>query len=315
MTAQAASAVLAYEQSAPEGPTVGPAGWILNVCSLDLPERGWRSRGGDISATHPDRPGETSLVLNTSSPPTTGIPVAIAFGPDDAAYITDEGRRSIVRVAPDGRVEDFISEWQGAPLNGPNDLAFTPAGDLFFTDPWGSSAERPIGNLFGFDRASGELHRLRTGMRFPNGVAIRGDRLYVAETLTNTVWVWDIIGPGMATGERLFCRCPEVPDDPTQGPDGMCFDAAGNLYVAHIGTGAIVVFDSNGVELERIPTGGPRATNVCFGGPDHDQLFVTQDDLGQVLRFDIKVVGARLPYCPSLRHDHPWSARLPLAPA
>jgi sugar lactone lactonase YvrE len=86
----------------------------------------------------------------------------------------------------------------------------------------------------------------------------------------------------------------------------MCFDAEGNLYVAHIGSGSIVIYDRDGRELERIPTGGPTPTNVCFGGPNYDELFVTQDDLGAVLRFRLGIPGARLNFCPSLDPDHAW---------
>ena len=90
----------------------------------------------------------------------------------------------------------------------------------------------------------------------------------------------------------------------------MCLDAEGNLYVAHIGSAAIMVYDSDGRERERIPTGGPTPTSVCFGGPNLDELFVTQDDLGAVVRFRLGIPGARLSFCPSLDPARPWAAML-----
>jgi gluconolactonase len=301
----------AENQPAPEGPVVGPSGWILNVCSLTQAEHGLAFRGGDISATHTAEPLVTHRILNTSTDAVTGIPASLAFGPDGALYITDEGRRSIVRVAPDGGVSDFIQEFEGQPLNGPNDLSFDGAGNLFFTDPWGSGPDNPIGSVFGYDWQTGNLHRIATGMRFPNGIIVRESRLYVAETFLNRIWVWDVTGPGQATGKEEFAVCPEVPGAELVGPDGMCFDRSGNLYVAHIGTGAIVVLDQLGTEIERIPTGGVKTTNVCFGGPDHDELFVTQENLGAVLRFRLGVPGDRLQFCPSRVEDHPWLTLLP----
>jgi gluconolactonase len=298
--------LFAEHQSAPEGPVAGPDGWILNVCSETQPNRGWSARGGDISATHVERPLETRRIFNTSTEEVIGIPAALAFGPDAALYVTDEGRRAIVRVGADGRIADHISTWAGGRLNGPNDLSFDPAGNLFFTDPWGSGPDRPIGNLFGYDWTAGELHRLRTGLRFPNGIVVRDSRLYVAETITNRIWVWDITGPGQAANEMEFCVCPDQAGLEWGGPDGMCFDDEGNLYVAHIGSGSIVIYDTDARELDRIPTGGPTPTNVCFGGPDFDELFVTQDDLGAILRFRLGVRGQRLSFCPSLVPVHPW---------
>jgi hypothetical protein len=53
---------------------------------------------------------------------------------------------------------------------------------------------------------------------------------------------------------------------------------------------------------------------VCFGGPDHDSLFVTIDDLGTMVRIPTGVLGYRLPFCPSARDDHPWSKMLPDSP-
>jgi gluconolactonase len=91
----------------------------------------------------------------------------------------------------------------------------------------------------------------------------------------------------------------------------MCFDRAGRLYVAHLGTGCIVVFDPTGVEVDRIPTGGVKTTNVCFGGPAHDELFVTQENLGAVLRFRLGVQGDTLNFCPSTDPAHPWRSMLP----
>jgi gluconolactonase len=304
------SELFADRQPAPEGPVVGPVGWILNVCSEDKPGFQGPARGGDISATNLSRPLATRTVFSTSTADLTGIPAALAFGPDQALYVTDEGRRSIVRVGADGVISDHISSWAGGRLNGPNDLSFDPAGNLFFTDPWGSGPDAPIGNLFGYDWSAGQVHRLRTGLRFPNGIVVRESRLYVAETITNRIWVWDVTGPGQAANETLFCECPSQAGLEWGGPDGMCFDAEGNLYVAHIGSGAIVVYDPDGIERDRISTGGPTPTNVCFGGPNHDELFVTQDDLAAVLRFRLGIPGARLSFCPSLDPAHPWAAML-----
>ena len=294
---------------APEGPTVGPGGWILNVCSFTRDET-WPTRGGDICATHPDAPGGTHRLFNTGTGGVAGIPAALAFGPDGALYVTDEGHRAVLRVGADGARSRWVDSFDGKPLNGPNDLCFDADGSCWFTDPWGSSLENPVGAVYGRG-PGGDLHRIDSGMAFPNGIARRDGRLYVAETLRSCVWVYDVVGPGDATDRGLFCRQPPVPDAPVSGPDGMAFDAGGNLYVTHFGSGHVYVYDAAGAEVDRIPCGGTSPTNVCFGGPDHATLFITVDDTGEMVTVEAGVRGEALPFCPAaVSGTHPFAAMM-----
>ena len=295
---------------APEGPTVGPGGWILNVCSFTRDEA-WPTRGGDICATHVDRPGVTHRLFNTTADGVTGIPAALAFGPDGALYVTDEGHRAVLRVGFDGVSARWVDRYRGEPLNGPNDLCFDADGSCYFTDPWGSSLENPIGAVYGRAAGGGELHRIDAGMAFPNGIALRHDRLYVAETLRRCVWVYDVVAPGRAENRRLFCRQPAVPDAAVSGPDGMAFDGDGNLLVTHFGSGHVYVYDPAGAEVDRIPCGGTSPTNVCFGGAEHATLFITVDDTGEIVTVDWGVRGQILGFCPTaVSGPHPFAAMM-----
>ncbi len=298
---------------APEGPVVGPNGWILNVCSFTRDEA-WPTRGGDITATHVSRPCRTHTVFNTSTSEVAGIPAALAFGPDGCLYVTDEGRRAIVRVDPHGRQTDFISRYEGKPINGPNDLSFDPDGNLFFTDPFTSSLTNRIGAVYGYEWGTGELHKIKDGMAFPNGIVAREGRLYVAETRTNKIWAYDIVGPGQAENESEFCTLPPLDVDGIHGPDGMAFDVEGNLYVATYRAGYVYVLDPAGELIRSIPSGGQSPTNVCFGGEDFDTMFVTVDDLGEIAAIQVGAQGQRLSFCPSQCADHPWARMLPPAP-
>lgn len=304
------AATFASRLCAPEGPTVAPDGWVLNVCSFTRDE-GWPTRGGDICATNVGGPGRTKRLFNTSADGVTGLPAALAFGPDGALYVTDEGHRAVLRVGPDGEHSRWVHSFEGEPLNGPNDLCFDADGSCFFTDPWGSSLENPIGAVYGYDLGAGELHRIDAGMAFPNGIALRGGRLYVAETLRSCVWVYDVVGPGQAADRRLFCTQPPVPEAPVSGPDGMAFDSDGNLLVTHFGSGHVYVYDTAGAEVERIGCGGTSPTNVCFGGPDHATLFITVDDTGRIVTVDRGVRGQTLNFCPSaVSSTHPFAAMM-----
>jgi gluconolactonase len=309
-----------------EGPTVGPDGWILNVNSLSRPtEPTWPTRGGDVTATQLDRPGDTTVVFSTSSDGLEGIPCALAFGPDDALYVADEGRRAIVRVTPDGRIENFITSWQGQQINGANDLVFDEQGNLYFTDPWTSSPRNPAASIYGYEWSTKSLRQIDTGMQFTNGIVIRDEMLLVAETYPRMVWSYRLNGDGSTGSREAFCQLPDVPDAPALppnvqetlgvthvcGPDGMALDCSGRLYVTHYSAGAVFVYDRSGNHIATISTPGKIPTNVCFGGPRHDQLFVTVDDIGELVGYNLGVKGAVLPFCPSQRSDHPWRAMLP----
>jgi sugar lactone lactonase YvrE len=302
-------AIFAVRLPAPEGPVVGPSGWILNVCSFDPKDPDWPRAAGDITATHLSQPLVTHRVFNTSTDETVGIPAALAFGPDGCLYVTDEGRRSIVRVTPEGEKTDFISHYQGEKINGPNDLCFDEDGNLFFTDPWGSSLENPVGAVYGYEWETGTLYRIHSGLAFPNGILVGNGRVYAAETQTNKIWAYDVTGPGRAENPVEFCLLPEV--NAGGGPDGMAFDAAGNIYIAQYKGGCIHVLNPEGELLESIPTSGHRPTNVCFGGPDFDALYATVDDLSAIETIHVGIEGYRLPFCPSATDSHPWGKMLP----
>jgi gluconolactonase len=297
--------VLATGLAAPEGPLLAADDWLLNVCSLDRPDRS--TRGGDIVATRWEAPDTQHVVLSTSTDDLAGIPASLAFGPDQCLYIADEGRRAIVRVTSDRVQSDWVGGASGDVLNGPNDLSFDTDGALFFTDPWTSSSSNPVGAVYGVS-ADGELTKIDEGMAFPNGIVVRDGRLLAAETYPNCIWAYDVLGSGRADGKRLFCTLPDVPDADFHGPDGMAFDEDGNLYVAHYGADCVRVYDTHGELLHSIRTQG-NPSNVCFAGPRFEHLVVTIDDRGELHAYDIRVRGDRINFCPSTHAGHEW--RLP----
>src|SRR5919202_5854385 len=167
---------LASGYDSPEGPAFDRDGSLFFV--------NWLS--SSILRLSPVAPGGRITELAN----TGGIPAGLAFHPDGTLYVADEGERwhGILRVAPDGAISPWLQEYEGKPLNGANDLVFDANGVLYFSDPWGSSLENPIG---GFYRAfpDGRLERLDTGLAFPNGVAVApdGSAVYLAETWTNRI--------------------------------------------------------------------------------------------------------------------------------
>src|SRR4029079_18359057 len=126
----------------------------------------------------------------------------------------------------------------------------------------------------------GVTHLLDDHLAFPNGIVLSADgkRILMGESKQNRILAYAVLGPGRVGPRREFARLPSK--DPAKGqidnqPDGMCLDAAGNLYVAHYGMQQVQVLSPEGKLLARYPGGNVTTSNVAFGGPNRDQLFVT----------------------------------------
>ncbi|MDW3220902.1 MAG: SMP-30/gluconolactonase/LRE family protein [Acidimicrobiales bacterium] len=274
----------------PEGPSVAPNGDIVVV----------ELAGGRVSRVTPDGEVSTFAVLG-------GSPNGSAFGPDGNLYVCNGGGRwaaetstggsvgpadgdsLIQRVTPDGRATALIAAVGDRPLNAPNDICFDADGGFWFTDPaWPDhTGETPPGTICWSD-TDGRVVDAHTGLEFPNGLGVTPDgaTLIVAESRTNRLVAMAILGPGRLGEPRHFA------DLPGGFPDGLCFDAEGNVLCAGHGAGSVVVYPAaGGAAIETITFDDADITNVCFGGPDMTSLFVTESDGGRLVRVEREVPG------------------------
>ncbi len=219
---------------------------------------------------------------------TGGIPAGLAFDPAGNLYIADEGDaiHGILRVTPEREITTLVDAYEGTPLNGANDLVFAADGTLYFSDPWRSSLERPTGGFYRLFM-DGRLEQIDTGLAFPNGVAIdaAGTAVYLAETMHRRILRYPI-GPDGAIGPREHWA--DLPGEP--GPDGMAFDASGNLYVAHYSGARVAIFGPDGVPTGEIAVPGAKVTNCAFA-PDGVGLVITEVATGSVYRAEVGVAG------------------------
>ncbi|HEV7903750.1 MAG TPA: SMP-30/gluconolactonase/LRE family protein, partial [Pyrinomonadaceae bacterium] len=124
----------------------------------------------------------------------------------------------------------------------------------------------------------GKTHLVAEGLAFPNGIALgRGGRtLFVGESKHNRILRYDIDAPGKAGKRRVFANLPTKRGEQIANePDGICLDAAGNLYVAHYGMRQVQVLSAKGKLLRRYAAGNLTTSNVAFGGARMEQLYVT----------------------------------------
>jgi gluconolactonase len=232
----------------------------------------------------------------------TGAPNGHKILADGTHLVCDANRHAVLRLSPTGELlEPASRECDGQPLRGPNDLSLdTPNGGFYFTDPGGSSDTNPIGTVHYVDR-QGKTHQVDRELAFPNGIVLRpgGKTLLVGESKKNRVLVYDVTAPGRVANRKVFADLPTK--DPSAGqidnqPDGMCLDAAGNLYVAHYGMQQVQVLSPAGKLIARYPGGNVTTSNVAFGGARRDQLFVTgglgpEGGRGGLFRLDLGIAG------------------------
>jgi gluconolactonase len=236
----------------------------------------------------------------------TGAPNGHKILADGTHLVCDASQHAVLHLSAEGRMLPHASkECDGKPLRGPNDLTLdTPNGGFYFTDPGGSSDTNPIGTVHYVDK-TGKTYLLDEGLAFPNGIALRpdGKTLLMAESKKNRILAYEVKSPGKLGERKVFCDLPKK--DTAMGqidnqPDGICLDQAGNLYVAHYGMKQVQVLDTQGKVIRRYDGGNLTTSNVAFGGPNRDQLFITgglkaeAEPGGGVFRIDLGVAGLKI---------------------
>jgi len=192
-------------------------------------------------------------------------------------------------IAPDGTRTVLAREFAGKPLNGPNDVWERPDGALYFTDPfykrdWWDHSTRPQDSeqVYFLSADRRRLIRVTTDLVQPNGIigTPDGRTLFVADIRAGRTYGFDIQPDGTLTNKRLRCEL---------GSDGMTLDTEGNLYLTGQG---VSVFDTNGKKVGQIDVPEPWTANVCFGGRDHQTLFITASKGLYAIRLRVRGANA-----------------------
>ncbi|MET0257809.1 MAG: SMP-30/gluconolactonase/LRE family protein [Methylobacterium sp.] len=192
--------------------------------------------------------------------------------------------RCLYRTELDGTVTTLVTQHAGKRLNAPNDVVVKSDGTIWFTDPvYGISNDYEGGRqlseqppaLYRFDPETEDITVAAGDFDGPNGLAFSPDerRLYVSETGDQTqvnphqcIRVFDVGTDGrtLAGGDVFHAIAPGY-------CDGMCVDEDGNVWSS--AADGVHCLDPDGKLLGKILI-PDRVSNLCFGGPARNRLFI-----------------------------------------
>ena len=209
----------------------------------------------------------------------------LSFDQNGYLWSCADEKNEIWKISTDKKVEVIAENFGGKPFNGPNDLWISPAGGVFFTDPyysrsWWDHSSMPQEKqcVYYLKPDHKTIIRIADDLQQPNGIVGTpdGKMLFVADIRGNKTWSFSINPDGTLANKKLFCE---------MGSDGMTIDSEGNIYLTGRG---VTIFDKTGKKIGNIAVPEEWTANVCFGDRDMKSLFITASKSLYRIRLKIK---------------------------
>jgi gluconolactonase len=254
-----------------------------------------------------------------------GGPNGAAVGPDGAMYVANnggawgwaDGPRHLPGAPPPyyrggslqrvdlktGAVSTLYDACDGLPLNSPNDLVFDSHGGFWFTCYGQSDGEvRRLGALYYAKADGSSIKRWRSELISPNGVGLSPDQktVYMADCMVGRLYAFDVQEPGVLAPQgalsggaigRVVATLPGY-----QWLDSMAVEANGSVCVATLFNPAITVFNPKNGRYTQVPMTDPITTNLCFGGADMRDVWITCSSTGRLYKMRWPRPGLKLAY-------------------
>jgi gluconolactonase len=193
----------------------------------------------------------------------------------------------LIVIGMDKQTRTIAENYNGQPLNAPNDLWIAPNGGIYFSDPYYARGYWEPGRKEMQDKRGvyylnpeGKVIRVIDDYKQPNGLigTPDGKTLYVSDINDSKIWKYDIQADGTLSNKTFFA--PE-------GSDGMTIDNKGNVYLTNK---TVSVFNPKGENIAKIEV-PEQPANICFGGKKRDILFITARKSVYTLKMKMKGVN------------------------
>ncbi len=188
-------------------------------------------------------------------------------------------------ISPKGKIKVLVNNFGGHRFNGPNDIWVAPGGGMYFTDPYyqrdyweRKQPDLKEENVYYLAPGAKEAVVVISDIKKPNGIigTPDGKLVYVADIGAGKVFRYQVNKDGSLTDPFLMAN---------KTTDGIALDQQGNIYLC--GNGVTVV-NKNGEQIGHIPVPEGWTANACFGGKDHNILFITAGKAIYRIRMNVK---------------------------
>jgi gluconolactonase len=214
----------------------------------------------------------------------------VAFSPADVLFVCCPAL-GVMRVEASGEFSVFATHAGEHKMICPNYGVFDSKGNYYVTDS--GNWKRDNGYLLRFT-PDGMGKVIGGPFGYANGLALSADEkfLFMVESNTNRVLRFELNPDGSLGAQEVYA------EECGRFPDGLTLDAEGNLYVSCYASDDLYRINPNREKTLlawdpfAILLGSP--TNMAFGGPNFDELFVANLARTTITRVSIGKKGQQL---------------------
>ena len=191
---------------------------------------------------------------------------------------------SLVELDSNGKeARTLRADSSGKPFTGPNDFAADGHGGIYFSASGAYDIKAPItGAVLHLSADGKSITEVADTIHYSNGLTLAhdGQHLLVAEMLAGRILSFPIGPDGKLGARSVWARlqdlAPPTPnEDAYNGPDGLKLGADGNYYIAHNGSGRVLVVNEDRKLVRTLIVPTPYVTNIAFGPTGSGTIFIT----------------------------------------